>query len=485
MKRRALLLPLVAMALLTGHVGDTNTHFRGNAGPYTVQVVVRHPGVVPGLADITVRVENGPVTRVTVRPVHTALGLEGAPRPDVAEPVPGEPDLFAAQLWFMDLGAYSVHVGVEGAAGSGLAVVPVSSIATRTLPMGPVLTVVLAALGTFLAFGLLTIVRAAVGESTAPPEETPEPSRRRRARVAVAVAVVVLFTIGAGGRAWWNAEAEAYRGILFVPLELRVTPAEAGGARVLNLEISDRNWLEQPVTALVPDHDKLLHGFLVRVPDQDVFAHVHPVPTGEMRFRLTLPPLPPGRYAFYGDIVHESGFAQTLVSDVELTDSTAATCEMPACSPGDADDAWWTRNGPAGGDVVRFDDGVAVEWQRPDPIAAGKDLALEFVAVDSSGTPLSLEPYMGMAAHAAVRRDDGSVFVHMHPSGTISAGSQQTLTARAGLPATPSHSAHPGGASDGRVSIPYAFPRPGAYRLWLQVRANGTIRTAAWDVVVS
>ena len=47
----ALLLLPAAVAVASGHVGDNNTHFRGEAGPYTIQVVVRHPGVVPGLAD--------------------------------------------------------------------------------------------------------------------------------------------------------------------------------------------------------------------------------------------------------------------------------------------------------------------------------------------------------------------------------------------------------------------------------------------------
>ena len=33
-----------------------------------------------------------------------------------------------------------------------------------------------------------------------------------------------------------------------------------------------------------------------------------------------LPPLPPGRYRVYGDIVHESGYAQTLVASATLGD---------------------------------------------------------------------------------------------------------------------------------------------------------------------
>jgi hypothetical protein len=41
------------------------------------------------------------------------------------------------------------------------------------------------------------------------------------------------------------------------------------------------------------------------------------------------------------------------------------------------------------------------------------------------------------------------------------------------------------GAPDGRVAIPYAFPRPGRYRLWLQFRGSDQVRTASWVIDVS
>jgi hypothetical protein len=38
---------------------------------------------------------------------------------------------------------------------------------------------------------------------------------------------------------------------------------------------------------------------------------------------------------------------------------------------------------------------------------------------------------------------------------------------------------------DGRVSVPYAFPRAGAYRLFVQMKRAGRVRTAAFDVEVT
>src|SRR6185503_8162269 len=74
----------------------------------------------------------------------------------------------------------------------------------------------------------------------------------------------------------------------------------------------------QDWTPLIPDHGKLMHLFLVREPGLDAFAHLHPVADGADRFRASLPPLPAGTYRVYADVVHESGFPQTLVDRVTI-----------------------------------------------------------------------------------------------------------------------------------------------------------------------
>jgi len=489
----ALFLALTWLAT-TAHVGDDNTHFRGPAGPWTVQVTVRHPGVVPGLADVVVRVEEPEgVRRVTVRPVAAAIGREGAPSADDALPLPGRPGVWTAELWMMTGGAYSVDVTVEGERGSGTAVVPVMSMATRVLEMDARLGTLLAGLGLVLLVGLVTLVRAGAGEALLAPGEEPDGRRRVRGWVAAGVAVVLLTGAVGGGKAWWDAEDALYREGVFERLALSASArADSGAAygRVLELRLSDPRWLAGEWTPLVPDHGKLMHLFLVGEAE-DAFAHLHPAPLDQDRFEVALPPLPAGRYALYADVTHESGFSQTLVAEVSLAAGDSAATPGAPLVP-DPDDSWWTGEPAAvaasGGApaVARLSDGGELRWVDPPARAVtGEDLLVELEVVEADGTPSSLEPYMGMAAHAAVRREDGGVFVHLHPSGSIYLASAERLAEAAGggLPPAAHAGLHPADAS--RLSIPYAFPSAGRYRLWVQVRRAGAVVTAAFDVEVT
>ncbi|MCI0538941.1 MAG: hypothetical protein L0Z50_27350 [Verrucomicrobiales bacterium] len=67
---------------------------------------------------------------MTALPVYWDAGREGAPPPDVAEPVRGASNLHRTSLRIMTPGAYSVDVTVEGDEGKGTVNVPVNSVAT-------------------------------------------------------------------------------------------------------------------------------------------------------------------------------------------------------------------------------------------------------------------------------------------------------------------------------------------------------------------
>src|SRR5690606_21074461 len=138
------------------------------------------------------------------------------------------------------------------------------------------------------------------------------------------------------------------------PLEITSSVSTGG---VLAIRITDPAWSEGRWSPFVPDHGKLMHMFLVR-DDLGAFAHLHPVRQDSITFLQPLPPLPAGEYRLYGDVVHESGFAQTLVDQVTVTAPLAG-------APGlDPDDSWLTTTPEDDGAGVPLADGSRMSWDR-------------------------------------------------------------------------------------------------------------------------
>ena len=509
-----LLLPVLALLLAVvparAHVGSPNVFYDGDAGPYPVRVVVRPPAVIPGLAEITVRLRDGrKVAGVTVQPVQYRAGFKGAPPAETAVPVPGAPDTWSGQLWLMESSSYSVRVEVRGPAGSGVALVPVTAVASKVLGMDRTLSAVLVALGLFLFVGAASIVGAAARESALPPGEAVDGRRRSRARVLTLVAALFLALALWGGKHWWDsADVKARQGI-FKPFRVRTAILLDGDQRVLDLRIDDERQTEwSPIT---PDHGKLMHLFLVREPGFDAFAHLHPLAQGAAGFRVSLPPVPAGTYRLYADVVHESGFPQTLVDRVVIPAPQTSAAPADAAPPTDPDDSWRVteplvaRMATAGPKLCLLEDGGTMLWHQS-PLVANHEATLRFEVRGADGLPAALEPYMGMQGHAVVVRDnhekdgrrdraDGEVFVHLHPMGTVSMAAQEAFAKMgrekgvASLPAMAPMAAMPGmsptGAAASVVSFPYEFPQPGRYRLWVQVKSGGKVQTGVFDVEVA
>lgn len=488
----------LAVVLTSAHLGSPDTWFQGQAGPYPVQVVIRLPGVVPGLGQIDIQVSGGGVEQVTARPVVFNAGTEGAPPPDVAKPVPGRPGSYHAELWFMTQASFSVHVAVSGSKGSGSVIVPVVAVAERQIPLYPWLGKLLLALGAILFIGAVTIVRAAATDAVATPGAAP--GSRAAGIVAPVFGSVVLGLALWGGWAWWKAVEREYLDGLYRPFAATARIDGSGGRRVLAFTITDSGWAAQRVgnrivvSPLVPDHGKLMHLFMMgpAAGAGSGFAHLHPVSSDSLTFVAGLGALPPGRYDVYADVVHESGFPQTMV----------ATVDVPPLLPGDSvglldpDDA--IAAGTPTGDHFVFPDSSTATWdEHPATLVAGQDAALRFTIREPDGSVATLEPYLGMAGHAVVQRDDGQVYIHLHPNGTISMVAQAALGSRRATDTVPGmlarrltadsalsgHGAHP--AFEGTLRFPYAFPKPGNYRVWIQYRRAGQIHTAPFRITVS
>lgn len=502
-RRLALTLLLAGGVMATSaHVGSPDVFSAGKAGPYELRVVVRPPAVIPGRARVTVRIVDGAagVTRVDVVPVFWRTGSRGAPAGDTLVRVPGPEAIYDGQVWLMTRGAWTLGVRVHGAAGDGSISVPVSALSTAKLAMPGATQGALLVLGALLFAGMMSLVRAAVAESMLPPGVAPDRTHDRRGRIAFAVTGPVLALALLGGWRWVKLEDRAYTSRM-----LRLWDVRAGvHGDSLRLEIRDTMWLKYRSTGpLMPDHGKMMHLFLVQA-DGGGFAHVHPVMRDSASFAAALPPLPPGRYRVFGDIVHETGFERTLVTQVMIArarrdgdDDARAT--RPALDP---DDAWSAQVPRAVRGVAQLAGGATIAWADGAPSArAGEDAPLRFVVRDADGEPIALEPYLGMSGHTVVMREDGQVYVHLHPTGSASMASQQAFalrdrgdTTKAGrlrlgdtsMAAMSGHAmpVEPEDRWPGEVEFPYAFPQPGEYHVWVQVRIDGTVQTARFDVMV-
>lgn len=486
--RRLSGLLLLAAASAWAHVGSPDVFYEGAAGPYHLLVTVRTPTVIPGVAEIEVRSAANDVEVVHIVPTPlTGPGATFAPVPDLAQRSKDDPQFFSGSLWMMATGSWQVRVTAEGPQGKGELSVPVPALASSTKSMQAPVGLMLGALGLLLVVGAVSIVGAGVREGQLDPGFAPDPARLTRARRVMAGTAVFVLAVAALGGLWWKNEAGNYDRYIFKPLQMTAT-LENGGR--LMLRLADPGWLRfRKVDDLVPDHNHLMHLYVISLPRMDRVWHLHPERVDAGLFAKDLPAMAAGPYALYGDIVHADGLPETLVSDVTLP--------AIAGKPMQGDDSGGSGPPLSQADpnrtTARLPDGFKMIWERPPgPLHAKRAMFFRFRLEDPDGRPArDVELYMGMPGHAAFVRADRSVFAHVHPSGSVPMASLSltrnagdggmSMAGMAGMPGM-DHSMMQ--ALPPEVSFPYGFPKPGAYRLFIQVKRGGQVETGVFDAQV-
>jgi hypothetical protein len=219
-------------------------------------------------------------------------------------------------------------------------------------------------------------------------------------------------------------------------LELALQQTELRRGRPTELRFSIVGWDGQAVHDFEVEHDKRMHLIVVRRDGQG-FQHLHPEldENGVWSVRLTLREA--GSYRVFADFKHD-GEARTLAADLAV-DGEADYRPLPAPA---------TTAGIGDGYQVRLDRGA---------LRAGREAELRF-GVSRDGEPVRTEPYLGAGGHLVALREGDLAYLHVHPAGD-------------------SH----GGA----VSFMTEFPSAGSYRLYLQFKHEGRVRTAAFTQEVS
>jgi len=260
-----------------------------------------------------------------------------------------------------------------------------------------------------------------------------------------------------------------------------------------------------------------MHLFLIREDGRGAFAHIHPIRKEGYVFEVAVPPLPEGRYAIFCDLTFEGGVSSTATNSVLLPAVPISSLSpsdgeragergrsSKASIENDPDDSWASFAAdtiPASttsATEYHLPDGAKVTWKTQSPIRVKQDASLKFEITNSAGEPVALEPYMGMLCHAAVLRNDGSIFAHLHPSGNFSMAAQsffetklanetklESVGTSSDAPQDNMMHHHHSPSALSSVYLPYEFPEPGNYRIWVQFKINGQVLTAVFDATVN
>ena len=213
-------------------------------------------------------------------------------------------------------------------------------------------------------------------------------------------------------------------------LQLEVLTPELRRGREQRLAFRVVDAEGEPVRDYDVEHERRMHLIVVRR-DLTGFQHLHPTlrENGTWETRIALPEA--GSYRVFADFSH-AGEATTLASDLRV-DGAADLRALPApAQTADAGDGY----------EVRLDAGA---------VQAGREAELRFT-VTRDGEPVETEPYLGAGGHLVALREGDLAFLHVHPVDGL------------GFMAT--------------------FPSPGRYRLFLQFKHEGEVRTAAFTQAV-
>jgi len=503
MMRRLSIDVVVAAALLLlvtparAHVGSPDVYVEGNAGPYKLSVVVRPPLVIPGVAEIELRSQTPGIGRIEIAPIPlTGEASKYPPVPDAMRRPTSDAQYYTGHLWIMATGSWQIRFTVSGSQGPGVFSVPLPATALGTRKMQPGLGIMLAILGVILLIGLVGIVGAAARDALLPPGAKATPARHRSAVVAMTVAFVVLVAAVIFGNQWWGAEAADYSQNVYKPLQMQ---AQLETGNILDLKLSDPGWVKQrKLDDFIPDHNHLMHLYMLRWPAVDVVFHLHPDQIAPGEFKLALPNVPRGDYRLYADVVHANGFPETIVSSVKLPyisgralagdDAEGTTVALKY-----AGEASQTSTS------YRLPDGYVMVWKKPGTLVAKSPYDFTFELLDPEGHPApDMALYMGMPGHAAFVKTDGTVFAHIHPSGTASmaalmlaqAQNNQAQIPGASSPMQSDTTSMPGmdmsgNAISNTVSFPYGFPTAGTYRIVVQMKHGNEVETGFFDAEVN
>jgi hypothetical protein len=223
-------------------------------------------------------------------------------------------------------------------------------------------------------------------------------------------------------------------------VKLRIDPpgVEPGKPVELQFEILDPRDGKRATDFSVV-HDKLFHLLYVSH-DLEVFRHEHPLlgEDGIFRHQTVFPK--PGVYRLLADFYPANATPQLIPATVTTKDfEQGLEASNGSLKP--------DRDSKRGENVA-----ISLRSEPAEPIAAFKTML--FFELD---TAAGLEQFLGAWAHMLAVSEDLVDMIHAHPA-----------------------------IADGgpRIQMNLIFPRPGMYRIWIQVQREGKVNTVSFTIPV-
>jgi hypothetical protein len=439
---------------------DPNSYFQGDAGPYHILVAVRPPPNLPGEAGVEVQATSGTVNSVEVHPFRIfSAGKTGAYPLQRMYDDRTDPGRFRATIRLAASGSWAFKLELKGDQGSATTVVPFSAAARQSgWPRSARLR---ASAGMLLAFtGLVLLIKFRRARTIAHP---------RLAALAVVLSVLVGILMCSLG--WVEA------GRSFTHEQAQPPPEVLPGRNPAEIAVKG---MRDPITAL-SGHSA--HAALVRTPGMDrLYTFIGQLDSAR---QLPLPALgsEEGNYNVFVTTVSDSGFAESSAGALHLPEITRATTEASDASSAIAPP--FVRPGPQTPTRFLWPDNSSMKWLRGPASIRPEELTLLRFQVNAprGGPAADLEPLMGTLARAYIFKSDATLCAELTPSGT--APLAEISIARSALRLPPATFVPDEMGLPSEISFPYAFPAPGEYRMFVQVRRAGNIQTAVFDARIS
>jgi hypothetical protein len=235
-------------------------------------------------------------------------------------------------------------------------------------------------------------------------------------------------TDGSHGGGHEGQEASAPTGFALVEGDLRLELARrqlpAERPEGFSFRILDANG--EAVRDFEVEHDRRMHLIVVRR-DLTGFQHLHPKMEPDGTWRASLDLGEPGSYRVFADF-SSGGESYTLGGDVHVAGRFEPR-DLPHASDSAVADGGYEVRLAEDGDQLRFT--VHADGRRVDDV----------------------EPYLGARGHLVALREGDLAFLHVHPTTDVDFGA--------------------------------TFPSAGRYRLFLQFKHEGKVRTVAFTQEVA